>query len=142
MKKIRSEMLRDCHCFNLRRVALAVTALYDKHLADADVTVQQFSILRHIHRGDPVSITALSKLMGLDRTTLSRNLALLSRSGLVSSRAHGRQKQLFLTPDGEAALDRAAVHWQAAQNEVENRLGSKEKMAQLEDLLAVLLTEA
>lgn len=134
-------LLRDCHFFNLRRATLVVTAFYDRHMEAAGVTVQQFSVLRHIQALGPLSVTALSDAMGLERTTLSRNLALLDQRGLVAAQpSPGRRKLMALTPAGEETLGRALVCWQRAQESLESRLG-RERMGQLEELLALLLAE-
>ena len=55
--------LRQCHCFNLRQVTLAVTALYDKYLQEAGITAQQYSILWHSKELGPLSITELASAM-------------------------------------------------------------------------------
>lgn len=47
--------LRQCHCFNLRQVTLAVTALYDKYLQEAGITAQQYSILWHSKELGPIN---------------------------------------------------------------------------------------
>ena len=133
--------LRDCHCFNLRRATRAVTAFYNQHMKDTGITSQQFSVLRHIQRQSPVSVTELSDLMGVDRTTLSRNLALLEQRGLLAAKpSHGRQRMMTLTSDGEKTLAYAVTRWDTAQKEIEARLGT-ERITQLEQVLAVLLTE-
>ena len=133
-------LLKDCHCFNLRRATLAITALYDRHMENAGVTVQQFCALRHIRDAGSLSVTELSKRIGLDRTTLSRNLTLLERRGLLATQpSHGRQRRTALTLEGEKILDLALSHWRTAQQEVEARLGA-ERMETLEELLNLLLT--
>ena len=134
-------LMRDCHCFNLRRAALAVTALYDRHVEAAGVTIQQFCVLRHVRDWGPVSVTELSERIGLDRTTLSRNLALLERRGLLAVQpSPGRQRPMVLTADGKKTLKRALLCWQEAQKEIEDRLGAGQ-MERLEELLNGLLTD-
>lgn len=134
-------LMRDCHCFNLRRAALAVTALYDRHVEAAGVTIQQFCVLRHVRDWGPVSVTELSERIGLDRTTLSRNLALLERRGLLTAQpSPGRQRLMVLTGDGKKTLRRALLCWRTAQKEIEDRLGAG-RVERLEELLNGLLTE-
>ena len=127
--------LRPCHAFNLRQANLAVTALYDKYLHEAGVTVQQYSVLWHIKELGPLSITSLSLEMNLDRTTLSRNITLLEQRGFVENvPSTGRKHVVQLTDQGEKLFFQAQTAWQAAQYELEQRLG-KDGMAQLENLL-------
>ena len=123
--------LRQCHCFNLRQVTLAVTALYDKYLQEAGITAQQYSILWHI--------TELASAMNLDRTTLSRNITLLTKRGLLETLpSTGRRRLVQLTGQGQAVFAQAYESWQQAQQQLESRLGKKQ-MSQLEDLLAQLM---
>ena len=130
--------LRQCHCFNLRQVTLAVTALYDKYLQEAGITVQQYSILWHSKELGPLSITELALTMNLDRTTLSRNITLLTKRGLMETLpSTGRRRLVQLTAQGQAVFA-AYGYWQQAQQQLESRLGKK-KMSQLEDLLAQLM---
>ena len=129
---------RKCHAFNLRQASLAVTALYDKHMERAGVTIQQFSLLWHIKELSPISVTHLAEAMNLDRTTLSRNLALLKRKGFWEEvPSPGRQRQIQLTPDGLNIFMNAQRAWQTAQDELEERLG-RENVTQLESLLSPL----
>lgn len=133
-------LLRDCHCFNLRRVTLETIALYDRHLAPVGISIQQFSVLRHIDTLGPLSVTDLAERMGLDRTTLSRNLKLMERRGLLQEEPSlGRQRLLKLTPAGARTLAQARPHWQAAQEALESRL-EPGQMDELERILARLLT--
>ncbi|XOQ49763.1 MAG: Transcriptional regulator [Acidaminococcus timonensis] len=131
--------IRECHAFNLRQANLAVTALYDRHMKKAGITIQQYSILRHVRDFGPVSITDLSEVMHLDRTTVSRNLSLLERRHFVENApSPGRKKLIRLTTEGMDAYSEASSYWQEAQDELESRIG-KTKMMQLEQLLLQLI---
>ena len=130
--------LRQCHCFNLRQVTLAVTALYDKYLQEAGITAQQYSILWHSKELGPLSITELASAMNLDRTTLSRNITLTKRGLLETLPSTGRRRLVQLTGQGQAVFAQAYESWQQAQQQLESRLGKKQ-MSQLEDLLAQLM---
>ena len=131
--------LRECHAFNLRQANLAVTALYDKHMGKAGITVQQYSILTHVKNLGPISITDLSEAMHLDRTTVSRNLSLLERRHFVENApSPGRKKLVRLTSEGLDAFSEASSYWQEAQDELESRIG-KAKVMQLEQLLLQIM---
>lgn len=134
--KKESPILRECHAFNLRQANLAVTALYDAHLKKAGITIQQYSVLRHIKELGPISITELSEIMKLDRTTLSRNITLLGRRDLLDDvPSSGRKRLLCLTRQGLTVFSEAHRYWQDAQEELEQRLGK----TQVQDLEALLL---
>jgi DNA-binding MarR family transcriptional regulator len=63
----------------------------------------------------------------MDRTTLTRNLAILERDRLaVISKGAGdkRESQIRLTPAGRRSVQRAMPYWQQAQQQMLDRLGS------------------
>jgi DNA-binding MarR family transcriptional regulator len=64
-------------------VARASTALYDEALAPSGLKVTMFRLLRKIEATPDVTITGLAEMLGLDRSTLGRNLKVLERQGLV-----------------------------------------------------------
>uniref|UniRef100_UPI000471FC68 MarR family winged helix-turn-helix transcriptional regulator n=1 Tax=Paenibacillus zanthoxyli TaxID=369399 RepID=UPI000471FC68 len=70
-----------CNCINLRRASLAITELYDRYLAPSGLNNSQFSLLRHIDRMGPASVSDVALKMRLDRTTLVRNLKTLEQQG-------------------------------------------------------------
>ncbi|OLN24459.1 Transcriptional regulator, MarR family [Desulfovibrio sp. DV] len=114
-----------CHCANLRRATRAVTRFYDATLAPSGLTVTQYSLLRHLAALAPATAGALGEAMGLDRTTLVRNLRPLADRGLVVEVAgqDRRAKPLALTPAGHDALAAAAPLWRTAQAAVADHLG-------------------
>ena len=70
-KRRRSGM---CYCIQLRRAASRVTEQYDAALAPVGLTVGQYSLLAHLERLEPVSVSVLAEEMELERTTLVRTL--------------------------------------------------------------------
>ena len=92
-----------CVCSQLRRTARLVSVLYDGALEPAGVTVTQYALLARIGRADGLSRTVLAAQVGMDRTTLTRNLVPLERKGLVASKPSKdrRAKMLHLTANGK-----------------------------------------
>ena len=115
----------NCLCFNLRRAARALTQLYDAALKPAQITAPQFTLLTAVARQGPVSLSDLAAALGMDRTTLTRNLTPLQRDGLVAS-AEGddrRVRLLALTAMGRARLEQAEPLWNAVQAKVAGAFG-------------------
>lgn len=84
-----------------------------------------FRLLRRIaHLGD-VSITKLAQEVGLDRSTLGRNLKVLARQDLIvmTNSTDGRARAIKLTETGRCALDTAGPLWAAAQAELTTKIG-------------------
>ena len=109
-------------CLVLNTVAAARTLLRrgDAKLKPFGVTVQQFSLLAAIrlHPGEPVA--TLAPRVFLDRTSLTRNLDLLERKGLVRriSGATGNLRLCELTEQGGALLHQLLPEWQRSQSEL------------------------
>ena len=131
-------MSDPCHCITLRKAAAAATALYDRALAPVGIRVTMYRLLRHVQAAQPISITALAVRMGLDRSTLGRNLRVLERQGLivVDGAEDARSRHVVLSPRGDTALAQARPLWKAAQADMARRIGPQ-GMAAL-DALATL----
>jgi DNA-binding MarR family transcriptional regulator len=120
-----------CTCRRLRRMARLVTQLYDEALSAHDLTIAQFGLMTTIaqHRARQsrdISIGALAGAVGLDPTTLNRNLSTLQRDKLVDVRAGKKDRRVravALTAAGRTRLKNATPAWRAAQADLERRLG-------------------
>ena len=131
-----------CTCRRLRRMARLVTQLYDEALSAHDLTIAQFGLMSAIaeHRtreSKDISIGALANVVGLDPTTLNRNLSTLQREKLVEVRPDKndrRVRAIALTPAGRQRLKHAVPAWRAAQADLERRLGP-EAVSVLNDTL-------
>jgi len=116
-----------CTCFQIRRAARKVTAIYDRHLADVGLTVTQWGLLANLAGKPPTPIGAYAEVMAMDRTTLTRNIKLLLATGLMtlSPGPDRRTRALTLTAEGKAMVRRAYPTWRAAEMEVREALGTK-----------------
>jgi DNA-binding MarR family transcriptional regulator len=130
----------ECICTHLRRAARGVSRHYDEALAGFGVNVAQFSLLRHLQRLDRPSITALAEAMGLERSTLGRNLRVLEADGLVALGGGDDQRNrvVLLTAAGKQLLHVAHPAWEQAQKELVERLGvgQRDELVRLLEQLA------
>ncbi|MDH1056248.1 MarR family winged helix-turn-helix transcriptional regulator [Aquipseudomonas alcaligenes] len=126
----------SCLCTKLRRASRGVTRLYDEALADVGLNAAQFSLLRNLQRLGQPSISALAEAMGLDRSTLGRNLRVVEGRGLVQldEGADQRSRQVALSDAGRQVLEQGAPLWEHAQQQLALRLGADKRAA----LLALL----
>jgi DNA-binding MarR family transcriptional regulator len=114
-------------------MARLVTQLYDDALSAHDLTIAQFGLMSTIaeHRaksGKDISIGALANAVGLDPTTLNRNLNTLQRQQLADVRPDEndrRVRAIALTATGRQRLKSAVPAWRAAQADLEGRLGGE-----------------
>ena len=118
-------MTTTCYCAAIRTAARKTTALYDKILEPAGVTLAQYSLMRKIERAGTVSLTRLGELAELDRSTVGRNVKALEalRLARLGPARDQREAAVRLTPAGKEALRRAAPFWEEAQRRVEAALG-------------------
>lgn len=128
-----------CACFNLRRASRMVTQIFDDYLRPTGLKTTQFSLLVAAFIQRKQVLSKLAKLLGMDRTTLSRNLKLLEKKGLVKlGRGDDRREVLVsLTEKGEEALTEAAPLWQKAQDRVTNGVGMEKWLQMIGDLRAL-----
>jgi len=109
-----------CICTSYRRVTRRITAFYDRKLAPSGLTVTMFSVLRNAAAQQQATISALSRLLELERSTLGRNLKVLERKGLIAlpTGTDGRTRNVEVTTSGRAALEQALHYWREAQKEM------------------------
>ena len=80
----------------------------------------------------------LADILGLERTTLTRNLAAIEREGLIEMASmDGRTRSVLLTSTGMARLKQALLLWDQVQQSLRNKLGEKD-WSILQDSLAKL----
>jgi len=136
------EMGKSCTCFNLRKAARRITSFYDAALKPSGLKATQMTLLTAIRVLEPVTINRLAKAIVMDRTTLSRNVSLLNKKGMIDIEPGDdlRTRKLTLTELGHTALVAAFPLWQKAQVEIINELGEDRWASLLEgisDLVAI-----
>lgn len=133
------EVARTCVCFNLRKATRLVTQLYDGVLRPSGLRTTQFTVLVAVSLGGSIPMSTLADLLGMDRTTLTRNLKSLRELGLVASAAGAdrRSRLISLTGSGQAALASALPLWREAQHRATALLG-EDRAKQLTPILAEL----
>ncbi len=116
-----------CYCATLRQATRALTTLYDKHLIAAGIKTTQFGILQALDYMGQARNRDLEGTLTMDQTTLTRNLGLLARDGLITvvGRPSGREKAWGLTPAGSALMAKAKPLWEHAQAEIRSRMGAQ-----------------
>lgn len=82
----------------------------------------QFALMMSLNRLEPPTMGAVSRLLAMDRTTLTAILKPLERRGLVRvavDEKDKRSRRLALTPEGKRVLAAAVPLWEHAQAENE-----------------------
>jgi DNA-binding MarR family transcriptional regulator len=113
-----------CACFALRRAARGLTRFYDRQLRPGGLRATQFTLLAVLNNVGPQPLQALAQLLGLERTTLTRNLQpLLARQLVIAQAGDDRRvRRLSVTPAGVQAAVAALPLWRKAQRQVEKQI--------------------
>lgn len=133
----------NCTGYNLRRASRAVSQLYDDMLRPSGLRGTQFSLLAIIKLSGPVVFTQLSELTMIDRTTLTRNLAIMQGSDLVKIcvGSDRRTRHVSITEHGLTKLEQAYPLWLKTQNTINAGL-SVTRLEALRDELDKLIETA
>lgn len=128
--------MENCVCFNLRWVSRSITQHFESQLRHHGLLPTQTPILAALAARPTADMAGLSDWLGMDRTTLVRNLRPLERDGFVKliGKGRGRKVQLSITPKGRAALKKFVPDWRKAQQKVVRTLGNERWSAILNDL--------
>jgi DNA-binding MarR family transcriptional regulator len=126
----------NCVCFNLRWVTRAVTQFFDAEMRRHGIRPTQGTILLALNARETWSMAELSDRLGMDRTTLVRNLRPLQRDGLAKTLGGGRggRVEVSITAKGHKKIMESLPAWQSAQSAVVKTLGEQRWSAILSDL--------
>lgn len=125
---------RNCACMTVRKASRAITKLYDQALSSSGLKITQFSMLQNIKNHGPINISALAKLLTLDRTTLVRNLKPLEKAKLIESvpSSDPRERQVCITAQGLQTTEVALPQWKTVQRKLVKNIGI-DQLIMLED---------
>src|SRR5215471_3729700 len=117
--------VESCACHKVRMAARTVTRAYDDALRPVGLRATQLTVLVAVGKDISISITALAKLMEMDRTTLTRNLRPLEKQGLIAVGPEGwrRSRMLEITKKGQSRVREALPLWERAQASLKRKLG-------------------
>ena len=135
-KELNMAAVDNCVCFNLRWVARAVTQFYDGEMRRHGIRPTQGTILASLQARDSWNMAELSDWLGMERTTLVRNLRPLQRDGFVKAVGGGRgnRVELTITTKGRKQIEKLTPAWKSAQCAVVKTLGEQRWSAILSDL--------
>jgi DNA-binding MarR family transcriptional regulator len=135
-KELDMSRMENCVCFNLRWVTRKVTQFYDAQMRRYGIRPTQGTVLASLNARESWNMAELSDWLGMERTTLVRNLRPLQRDGLVKAVGGGRgnRVELAITTKGRKQIQKLAPAWRSAQTAAVKTLGKKRWSAILSDL--------
>jgi DNA-binding MarR family transcriptional regulator len=135
-KELDMSAIENCVCFNLRSVARKVTQFFDAEMRRHGIRPTQGTILASLKARDTWTMAELSDWLGMERTTLLRNLRPLQRDGLVKVAGGGRgnRVEVAITAKGRKQMEKLTPAWKSAQSAAVKTLGEQRWSAVLSDL--------
>jgi DNA-binding MarR family transcriptional regulator len=127
---------QECLATRARRLDRTLTRLYNDALRPYGVTSTQLALLVGLSLQEPVRPGVLGRGVGLEKSTVSRNVGRMIDSGWVTEidGQDGRSKLLRLTDAGSTLVSRAYKGWRSAQERAKTVLsqGTAESLARLD----------
>jgi DNA-binding MarR family transcriptional regulator len=120
-KELAAEMASDCLASRVRRLERTVSRIYDGALRGAGITAPQLSMLAAVELAGPTTAAFVGKLLDLEKSTVSRNLARLVALGLIET-----DGSLRITSRGSATIRECHPLWRRAQQQLREALGPRE----------------
>lgn len=117
-----------CLCLASRRAARAITRAFDRKLRTHGLRATQFTLLAVLELKGEQSVGELAGFIGVERTTMTRNLALAEGRALVEARraeTDSRSRLVRITPAGRKVLHAAFESWREVQAGLTQTLGEE-----------------
>ena len=116
---------KGCTNFKLRQLGRVVTRHYDAYMTSTGLKTTQYSLLSHVVELGPIRPSDLAQSMGMDASTLTRNLQPLEAQGWLQQGPgrDARSRLIEATAEGRAKQAQARRAWKQAQLSLNARLG-------------------
>jgi DNA-binding MarR family transcriptional regulator len=115
----------ECLSVRVRALSRVVTRLYDAALAPLGVSTAQMNLLAAIALNGTARPAHLSRVLEVEKSTLSRDLKRMEQLGWVRTTAAPRGRAVALTPTGSRLLVDVERAWNDAQIALERQLGKR-----------------
>ncbi|MCW5725173.1 MAG: winged helix-turn-helix transcriptional regulator [Maricaulaceae bacterium] len=118
---------KGCLCLASRRAARRITRDFDRALRPHGLRSTQFSALAVLTLAGPKTTGELAAILSADRTTMTRNLAVLEQRGLLEIRRgkDARERIAEVTGKGREALNAAFLSWRKTQSTILESMGGE-----------------
>jgi DNA-binding MarR family transcriptional regulator len=114
-----------CAGWSSRLAARRITNFLEEHMRAGGLGLAQFGLMAQIAAAPDDTLGALAERIGLDQSTLSRNLRGLETAGLVEiavADEDQRRRAVWLTEEGARRLEAAIPVWREAHAALARRL--------------------
>ncbi len=129
--EIVDRMASECLAVRVRLINRVITGLYDAALRPFGLRISQANILAAVGKLGEVRPADLSRILRIEKSTLSRDVELMKRNGWLASEppGGGRNQKVRLSPEGTQLLIRMGPAWEKAQRETQELVGPRGESA-------------
>jgi DNA-binding MarR family transcriptional regulator len=124
---VADEIASECVMTRWRMTNRVLATVYDEELRPFGLKSSQLSLLVAVTKAGPVRRIELGRLLSLDPSTLTRNLAVMLKHGWIEEvpdDVDQRGAPLTTTATGRKLLERIAPAWRRSQARAKKMLGS------------------
>lgn len=127
LSEVSGELAAGCYAARSRRLARAVSRIYDQHLRPLGLKASQQAVLVVVAEGfeRPVDIGVA---LDMEKSTVARAVAVMESNGWVGVSTEGSGRQVVLTEAGEKLLMASLKPWRLATEEIAGRLRSEDDL--------------
>jgi DNA-binding MarR family transcriptional regulator len=118
---------RECIAVRVRLINRVISALYDETLRPFGLRISQLNILATVAYLRECPPGEVSRILRIEKSTLSRNVELMKQNGWLESEppTGGRNQIIRLTSQGEKLLAIVEPSWEKAQAEARLLIGAE-----------------
>ena len=131
--KIAAEKINsDCIADKLRLISRVVTSIYDDALRPLGITLNQLNLIVVVAKFEPTSPSKIGEWLHMNKSTVSRNINLMSRNGWLDIKplGQGRSLEIKLLSKGREIFKKSNPFWEKAQRNV-NKMLKKQGVEEL-----------
>lgn len=122
---------KGCTNFKVRQFARLLSRYYDAGLAGTGLKITQYALMSHVLNLGPVAPGELARQMGLEASSVTRNIQPLVATGWLVQVAgdDARSRRIAITPAGREKLAEVRNNWKIAQLGINALLGVERVLA-------------
>lgn len=113
---------QQCIGSRIRQLSRIVDGYFRSHLAAFGITENQMTILFALHKMGKVEQGVIGQHLSLERSTVSRNIKLLEKRGLVVKSSQYRP-DITLTEQGVIMVNQLVPIWESIMDNLFDKLG-------------------
>jgi DNA-binding MarR family transcriptional regulator len=124
VQKVADAIAKDCVAMRVRYLNRSLTSIYDDAFRHLGITASQVNMLVALVKQGSLSPGELGNLLNIEKSTISRNLERMRKSGWIEITSAGRTHAVEVTREGNQLLVDVMPHWEEAQKAADALLGS------------------